>query len=231
MKIKEFFGKFCSLYLWWNLLAMGLVIVGLCFGLKYGLEVYTHHGEGIELPDMVKMSSDNARLLLEEKGLEMVVTDSGYNKRLPAHCILAQSPGPGTKVKSGHVVYVTINSPSSPSFPIPDVIDNSSYREAEAKLQALGFKLLPPKRILGEKDWVYGILSHGRQLNTGDRVTIDTPLTLLIGNGHFGDFEDIDYTDPDMMNMEDRLGMEDEFEETTESDGNTVVDDSGLNDF
>lgn len=231
MKIKEFFGKFCSLYLWWNLLAMGLVIVGLCFGLKYGLEVYTHHGEGIELPDMVKMSSDNARLLLEEKGLEMVVTDSGYNKRLPAHCILAQSPGPGTKVKSGHVVYVTINSPSSPSFPIPDVIDNSSYREAEAKLQALGFKLLPPKRILGEKDWVYGILSHGRQLNTGDRVTIDTPLTLLIGNGHFGDFEDIDYTDPDMMYMEDRLGMEDEFEETTESDGNTVVGDSGLSDF
>ena len=231
MKIKEFFGKFCSLYLWWNLLAMGLVIVGLCFGLKYGLEVYTHHGEGIELPDMVKMSSDNARLLLEEKGLEMVVTDSGYNKRLPAHCILAQSPGQGTKVKSGHVVYVTINSPSSPSFPIPDVIDNSSYREAEAKLQALGFKLLPPKRILGEKDWVYGILSHGRQLNTGDRVTIDTPLTLLIGNGHFGDFEDIDYTDPDMMYMEDRLGMEDEFEETTESDGNTVVDDSGLSDF
>jgi beta-lactam-binding protein with PASTA domain len=231
MKIKEFFGKFCSLYLWWNLLAMGLVIVGLCFGLKYGLEVYTHHGEGIELPDMVKMSSDNARLLLEEKGLEMVVTDSGYNKRLPAHCILAQSPGPGTKVKSGHVVYVTINSPSSPSFPIPDVIDNSSYREAEAKLQALGFKLLPPKRILGEKDWVYGILSHGRQLNTGDRVTIDTPLTLLIGNGHFGDFEDIDYTDPDMMYMEDRLGMEDEFEETTESDGNTVVDDSGLSDY
>ena len=231
MKIKEFFGKFCSLYLWWNLLAMGLVIVGLCFGLKYGLEVYTHHGEGIELPDMVKMSSDNARLLLEEKGLEMVVTDSGYNKRLPAHCILAQSPGPGTKVKSGHVVYVTINSPSSPSFPIPDVIDNSSYREAEAKLQALGFKLLPPKRILGEKDWVYGILSHGRQLNTGDRVTIDTPLTLLIGNGHFGDFEDIDYTDPDMMYMEDRLGMEDEFDETTESDGNTVVDDSGRSDF
>ena len=231
MKIKEFFGKFCSLYLWWNLLAMGLVIVGLCFGLKYGLEVYTHHGEGIELPDMVKMSSDNARLLLEEKGLEMVVTDSGYNKRLPAHCILAQSPGPGTKVKSGHVVYVTINSPSSPSFPIPDVIDNSSYREAEAKLQALGFKLLPPKRILGEKDWVYGILSHGRQLNTGDRVTIDTPLTLLIGNGHFGDFEDIDYTDPDMMYMEDRLGMEDKFEETTESDGNTVVDDSGRSDF
>ena len=49
MKTKEFFGKFCSLYLWGNLFAMVLVVVGLCFGVKYGLELYTHHGEGIKL--------------------------------------------------------------------------------------------------------------------------------------------------------------------------------------
>ena len=45
MKAKEFFGKFCSLYLWGNLLAMVLVIVGLCLGVKYGLEAYTHHDD------------------------------------------------------------------------------------------------------------------------------------------------------------------------------------------
>ena len=134
----------------------------------------------------------------------MVVTDSGYNKRLPAHCILAQSPGPGTKVKSGHVVYVTINSPSSPSFPIPDVIDNSSYREAEAKLTAMGFRLLPPRYVVGEKDWVYGITSRGRQLSTGQMVPIEVPLTLLVGNGQFdGSSTEIDYTDPDYGESQD----------------------------
>lgn len=217
MKTKEFFGKLCSLYLWGNLLAMAVVIVGLCFGVKYGLELYTHHGEGIEVPRLLNMTSKNARLLLEENGLMLMVTDSGYNKRLPADCILAQSPEAGVTVKSGHVVYVTVNSPSSPTLVIPDVVDNSSYREAEARLMAMGFKLLPPKRILGERDWVYGILSRGRQVNTGDRVSIDTPLTLLIGNGQYGDDEDIDFTEPEYYYPEEQIdGGIDEFEEVTE---------------
>ena len=215
MKTKEFFGKFCSLYLWGNLFAMVLVVVGLCFGVKYGLELYTHHGEGIKVPKLVRMSCSNARLLLDEQGLVLMVSDSGYNKRLPADCILAQSPAEGITVKEGHVIYVTVNSPSSPKVAIPDIVDNSSYREAEAKLISLGFKLLPPKRILGERDWVYGILCRGRQVNSGERVSIDTPLTLMIGNGQYGADEDIDYTAPEFVYPEEQLdgsGM-DEFEE------------------
>lgn len=216
MKTRDFFGKFCSLYLWGNLLAMALVVVALGFGVKYGLEFYTHHGEGICVPKLTGMAGKDARLLLSENGLELIVTDSGYNKRLPADCILAQSPGPGTKVKSGHLVYVTVNSPSSPSFAIPDVIDNSSYREAEAKLIAIGFKLLPPKRIVGERDWVYGILSRGRNLSSGDRVLIDAPLTLLIGNGQYGSDEDISYTEPEIIFPEEQEGGFDDYEEETE---------------
>lgn len=195
MKTKEFFGKFVSGYLWGNLLAMALVLVAVGLGVKFGLDVYTHHGQGIKVPDLSKMKYESALQLLESDGLRIMVSDSGYNKRLPADCILAQSPGPGTQVKEGHTVYVTVNSPSSPSFPIPDVVDNSSYREAEAKLTALGFKILPPKYVTGEKDWVYGIQSRGRRVNTGDMVSIGTPLTLIIGNGQYGEDYDIDYVD------------------------------------
>ena len=177
MSAKKSFSKFTSAYLWGNLLAMVLVVVGLCLGVKYGLEAYTHHGEGIEVPALVNMRADNARVLLIEKGLELMVADSGYNKRLPADCILAQSPGAGTKVKEGRIIYVTINSPSSPSFPIPDLIDNSSYREAEAKL---------------------------------------SPLTLIIGNGQYGEDEDIDYTEPEAFDGDFTDSETDEFEEVTE---------------
>ena len=213
MKTKDFFGKFCSFYLWGNLVAMALVIVALGFGVKYGLELYTHHGEGISVPKLVGMTGKDARLLLSQNGLELIVTDSGYNKRLPADCILAQSPGPGMKVKSGRVIYVTVNSPASPTVAIPDVIDNSSYREAEARLIAIGFKLLPPKRIAGERDWVYGITSRGRNLSSGDRVSIDAPLTLLIGNGQYGSDEDIDYTEPEYIYPEEQEGGFENYEE------------------
>ena len=215
MEAKEFFGKFASGFLWGNILAMVLVVVALAFGVKYGLDVYTRHGEGIEVPKVEGMVYQNARALMEERGLYLVVTDSGYNKRLPANSILIQNPGPGMKVKQGHTIYVTVNSPSSPSFAIPDVVDNSSFREAEAKLTAIGFKLTPPQQVEGEKDWVYGILCRGRRVSTGDRIFIDSPLTLLVGNGHYGAEEEIDYIGSEAQPMQEE-GETDEFEEIVE---------------
>ena len=215
MEAKEFFGKFASGFLWGNILAMVLVVVALAFGVKYGLDVYTRHGEGIEVPKVEGMVYQNARALMEERGLYLVVTDSGYNKRLPANSILIQNPGPGMKVKQGHTIYVTVNSPSSPSFAIPDLVDNSSFREAEAKLTAIGFKLTPPQQVEGEKDWVYGILCRGRRVSTGDRISIDSPLTLLVGNGHYGAEEEIDYIGSEAQPMQEG-GETDEFEEIVE---------------
>jgi len=214
MESKEFFGKFRSKYLWGNLLAMALTVVLLCVGVKYGLDIYTHHGEGVPVPNLTGMSFNSAANLLDRNELRIVVSDSGYNKKLPADCILAQSPGEGTSVKKGHTIYVTVNSPSSPTVAIPDIIDNSSVREATAKLSALGFKLLEPKVVTGEKDWVYGILCRGRRLSTGDRISIELPLTLMIGNGGYEDIgPDIQYYGSD--EPEPDQNAVDDFEEVT----------------
>ena len=210
MKAKEFFGKFASAYRWGNLLAMVIVIVLLALGVKYGLDWYTHHGEGVKIPKIEGMDFTKARSLIEDHGLNIMVSDSGYNKAMAANSILVQSPGAGTTVKLGHTIYVTINSPSSPSVVIPDIIDNSSYREAEAKLMALGFKLTPPQQVAGEKDWVYGVLCRGRRIASGDNVSIDNPLTLMIGSGTYDSDEEIDYIEPEYRMME--SGNTDEME-------------------
>ena len=133
MNVKEIWNKIASHYVLLNLFAMAVVVILLCVAVKFGLDLYTHHGEGIAVPELKGMSYHKARLLLEEEGLNIIVSDSGYQKTMPADCILAQTPGAGTKVKAGHAIYVTVNSPSSPTFAIPDIVDNSSYREAEAR--------------------------------------------------------------------------------------------------
>ncbi len=191
-------GKIADWRFWAHLLAMLLVMLLFCIGVKVGLDIYTRHGQEVEVPNIMNMSFDQAKLLLDEYDLNIQVADSGYNKRMPADCILAQMPGATAKVKAGHIIYVTVNSPSSPTVTIPDIIDNSSLREAEAKLAAMGFKLLPPKRIVGEKDWVYGIISRGRRVGTGDRVSTDAPLTLIVGTGGYeAEEDDMDYySDP-----------------------------------
>ena len=213
MDVKVFFGKFVSGYLWGHLLAMTLVIVGLCFGVKYGLAIYTHHGEGIALPNLRGMSYAKAIEMMEEQGIYVVANDTGYNKKMEAGCVLLQTPGAGTKVKEGRTIFVTINSTSSPAVKIPDIIDNSSFREAQAKLTALGFRLLEPKVIDGERDWVYDVQAGGRSLQQGDMVPIETPLTLVIGNGMIGEESEEDM----MLDMPDSTDMEtDDFEEVTE---------------
>lgn len=203
MNVKDFFGKFVSTYLWGHLLAMVLVIVALSLGVWFGLDIYTHHGEEIEIPDLNHMNCDQARELLEDMGLCIEVNDSGYNKSIPANVVLAQLPAAGMKVKSGRTVYVTVNSLQSPRVAIPDLIDNSSYREAEARLKAMGFKMSEPKIIDGEKDWVYGIRAGGRNLQTGDQVSIESHLTLVIGRGMFVDEEEELLSDEDIPSMED----------------------------
>ena len=216
MKTKEFFGKFCSKFLIWNLIAMALVVILLIVGVNYGLDWYTHHGESIRVPNIEGMRIDKARETMEECGLEIVVTDSGYNKRLPADCVLTQNPGAGLTVKSGHIIYVTINSSNSPSVAIPDVVDNSSYREAEAKLISLGFKVLPPQYVTGEKDWVYGVSCNGRKVSTGERVSIEQPLTLLVGSGQYSADEDLNVIGDDDAMMQSGDGEVDDFEEVKE---------------
>lgn len=192
--MKKFFEKIFSRYLLLHLLAMALVVVALVLGARYGLDVYTHHGEGIAVPDLRGKSYQEACRELSGLSLGIVVSDSGHQRAMPANSVLLQTPGSGQKVKRGHVVYVTINSPSSPSFAIPDIVDNTSYREATARLTAMGFRLTPPQEVAGEKDWVYGITCRGRRVSNGDRVSIDHPLTLMVGKGTF-DQDDVDIVD------------------------------------
>ena len=59
------------------------------------------------------------------------------------------------------MVYLTINALDIPLQEVPDVADNSSVRQAEARLLAAGFRLTNNDSIPGEKDWVYAVKYRG----------------------------------------------------------------------
>ena len=183
MKAAEIAKKIFSLGLWTNLLAMVIVVVLLCFGVKYGIDLYTHHGEKIQVPNVRHKSFADAEHILDKLGLQIAISDTGYVKTLPPDCILEQSLVPGQVVKSGRTVYVVVNASSTPTLTIPDVIDNSSYREARARLTAMGFKVGDPEYVPGERDWVYGIKCKGRLVGTGQRIPVDAYIIIQVGDG------------------------------------------------
>ena len=93
------------------------------------------------------------------------------------------NPSTGQRVKKGRTVYLTVNTVSIPLYSVPDVADNSSSRQARARIQAAGFKLTENEWVPGEKDWVYGVKFNGRELTYGDKVPAGATLTLIVGGG------------------------------------------------
>lgn len=183
MTIKEFFSFRQNKYFWVNIIAMVVVVFVLLFAVLRALDMYTRHGEAVAVPDVKGMGVEEAEKVFRNHGLNCIVSDSSYVKALPAGSILEYSPAAGQKVKEGRTIYITINTLNIPLQTVPDVADNSSLRQAEARILAAGFKLAQIQYVAGEKDWVYGVKYKGRQLTIGDKVPMGSVLTLMVGNG------------------------------------------------
>ena len=125
-----------------------------------------------------------AGAVFDSRGLACIVSDSTYVKDKPAGCILDYNPAAGQKVKEGRIIYLTINAINIPLQVVPDVADNSSLRQAEARILASGFKLNDIQYVPGEKDWVYGVKYRERMLAIGDKVPMGATLTLMVGDGN-----------------------------------------------
>ncbi len=183
MTIKEFFSFKGNKFFWTNIIGMVVAaVVVLLIALK-GLDIYTRHGEAVEVPDVKGMDVTEAMMMFRNRGLQCEVTDSSYVKNKPAGIILELNPAAGQKVKEGRMIYLTINTLNIPLRAVPDVADNSSVRQAQAKILASGFKLAENQQVSGEKDWVYGVKYNGTVLRPGDKVPLGATLTLMVGNG------------------------------------------------
>ena len=213
MTKEEFFGKFKSLYLWGNLAAMLVVIILLFFCLKWWMSSYTHHGQKVEVPNVLAKDYKVAEELLTENGLQIKNVGTTYVEDMPGGYVVVQTPAAGAEVKEGRIIYVTVNSLTVPRERIPNIIDNCSYREAQAKLIALEFQLTEPRMVDGPKDWVMGIQCNGRNVQNGDSVAKKSLLTLVIGNGSFsmgGEMEELpDLPTEDMEEVTDDSPEED----------------------
>ena len=182
ISLKDFFSFKKNRAFWLNLIAMPVVVIAIIFGVLHWLDNYTHHGQSIIVPNVKGLPLQQAEAEFNKKNLKTVVIDSNFVKGMPAGAVLEQKPTSGAKVKTGRTVYLTINTAEMPKVAIPDIIDNSSYRQAEARLRALGFKLTAPEIISGEKDWVYAVKYLEKELTNGEKIPRESVLTLIIGD-------------------------------------------------
>ena len=190
MGLKRYFSGKSAAWFWGNIVMMIVVFFGAIFGLFGLLGEFTHNGEKIEVPSVIGSSVEIAERTLENSKLRVVISDSMFNAKLPAGAVIEQTPRAGNFVKSGRRVYLIINMRGEPMVKFPDIINNSSLREAEAQLTFLNFSLTPPERVYGQpRDFVVGVRQGLRNLHAGEMVSRERALTIVVGAGELDSTE------------------------------------------
>jgi beta-lactam-binding protein with PASTA domain len=165
-----------------GILLSGLAIFFLAFFFLY-LPTFTHHNETITVPNLAGMSVDELEDFLLTKDLRYEVGDSDFVLNAKPYTVISQYPKPGSKVKEGRKVYLTVTMRNPPMVEMPGLV-NLSLRSAQTTLQSFGMQL-------GEVKWVPDLARNavlkqfydGTEIEKGTKVPKGSKIDLEVGDG------------------------------------------------
>jgi beta-lactam-binding protein with PASTA domain len=114
----------------------GITLV-LLIGLVQYMKFYTKHGQEIEVPNLTDLHIDQLQEILEVNDLKFMVIDSTYLQGKRPMLVYGQDPKPGSKVKEGRTIYISITASNTPKVKLPNLID-LCLRKATIDLKNLG---------------------------------------------------------------------------------------------
>lgn len=120
----------------------GVIVAGILFLLLLDnviMPAYTNYGEGVTVPNITRMSLEEAGEELEDQGLRYEVAEKRSNSAFPAGYVIDQNPTPSEIVKPNRKIYLTLNAINNPTVKVPSVED-LSLRNARIQLQNAGLQ-------------------------------------------------------------------------------------------
>ena len=164
-----------------NLLIALAVLVALIVGAMIFLNVATQHNKELIVPDLANMTVEEAHAVATASGMRVDVTDSAFVKRMKRGAVYRQNPAPGSKVKEGRRIALTINAVNPRQITMPDLIGYST-RQAKAELLSRGL-------VLGKLIYVQDMATNNvlRQLHNnleiepGAMVDSEAVIDLVVG--------------------------------------------------
>ena len=138
--MKTLWNLLKSRFLWLNILAAIVLVIAICWVVFWRLDVYTRHGESVEVPDLSGMYVEEAELILKDSNLGYEIIDSVYIRSMKGGEIAEQTPVAGMKVKKNRKVYITVNSKQRKMVMVPNLV-GESRRKVQSNLKTLGFNV------------------------------------------------------------------------------------------
>lgn len=164
-----------------NLLLALLALVVLIFGSYFLLNMLTHHGQELVVPDLTNMKVREAEYTAKVEGMKVIVVDSVYIRRMGRGLVYSQNPKAGSKVKKGRKIRLTINSVTPQKVQVPNLV-GYSMRQAMAELSSRG---LTVGKLVYVSDMatnnVLRQLRGNREIAPGTLIESGTSIDLVVG--------------------------------------------------
>lgn len=168
-----------------HLLAALIIVIALIAGAVIFLDVATKHNQELQVPDLSNMTVDEAKAEAGLNDMVIEVTDSVFVKRMKRGTVYRQNPAPGSKVKSGRRISLTINAVNAKRITMPNLV-GFSMRQAKAELLSRGLVL---GRLIYVQDMatnnVLRQLYDNNEIAPGTMIDSESVVDLVLGlNGY-----------------------------------------------
>lgn len=177
MDTKSFFGNSIVR----NILGAAAFVLGIVIAVSIALRIVTRHGKEITVADFTAMSIGDAQSTASKSGLTIQVTDSVFVNRMEHGVVYYQNPKPGSSVKDGRKISVTINAFSTKKVTMPLLV-GYSMRQAKAEILSKGL-------TVGKLDYVSDMatnnvlmqLYRGKPVEPGRMIDSGSAIDLVVG--------------------------------------------------
>lgn len=125
-------------YFWRNI---GVLFASLLLGfllLKGCLNVYTNHGQAIELPNFEDKTTEEALRIAKDRGLKLKIQQGPFDPVRKPGLVILQQPKAGNKVKRNRSIYLTVLSDKAPMVALPSLIGKYDYDQYVRELGPRG---------------------------------------------------------------------------------------------
>jgi len=147
------------------------------------LRFYTNHGSSRAVPDVKGMTLAEASNLIDDKGLNVQVSDSVFDKTLPPGAVVDQDPKAGAKVKKNRTIFLVMNATVPEMIKMPNIV-GISVRQATSMLESVGLEVgtlsyipdIATNNVLAQK-------YRGLEVSENKLVPKGSRIDLVLGKG------------------------------------------------
>ena len=193
-----------------NSTLMALALVALGYIALLFIDVFTSHGQQVQVPDVRNMPLEKAIDILEDAGLRWEISDSTtfYENYKPG-TVIDQDPKAKSYIKKIRIIYLNVNAMHAPIIPLPKLVDLPG-RQGMATLKAMGFKHVTMDSVESEMDGlILQVTVDGHNVAPGKPVSVNSQIKITVGDGSIVDLNPEQVIDPALMDSIDEANYKD----------------------